>query len=296
MLKLQGANFSRKGEQILKNISLALRQGEVLSILGCNGAGKTTLLKCLMGFLKWDSGECWLWDKPLHTYTQKQIWQMISYVPQAKMQVFDANVLDMVALGCNPFVLFKPKPEHLRLAQSVLEQLNLTHLMHKTCLNLSGGELQMVIFARALVKKPQILILDEPESNLDFHNQKTILETLKTLNNQGCAIILNTHFPAHARFLSHKALLLYKMGEEQGTIGEIGENLARVDCADLACEDLARADSPNADLDCANVTYASNAIFGKAQDLLTSAHLSDLYKVPLLIESPYMQEEYVLRI
>ncbi|MCX2717905.1 ABC transporter ATP-binding protein [Helicobacter sp. MIT 21-1697] len=257
MLHIQNATFARKSCEILKNISLHISEGEILSILGRNGAGKTTLIKCIVGLLQWNKGESKLFDKPLKAYTHKHIWQLISYVPQAKAHIFDINVLDMVLLGLNPFVMTKPQAAHLELAKNTLESLSLTHLLDKTCFELSGGELQMVLFARALVKKPKILILDEPESNLDFANQKIILETLKKLSQQGCAIILNTHFPAHAAYLSHKALLLYKMSS--------------------------------------SFTSHSNALFGNAQNILTQEHLSALYNVPVCMDSN-AHKEYVLRI
>ena len=263
MFAINNASFKRKNTQILNNINLALQEGEVLSILGCNGAGKTTLLKCMVGLLEWNLGESVLLGKSLKAYNQQELWKIISYVPQAKTQIFNIKVLDMVALGCNPSVRFKPNMTHFRQAHDILDKLHLTHLKHKLCLNLSGGELQMVLFARALVKNPKILILDEPESNLDFHNQKTILDMLKRLSDNGCTIILNTHFPSHARFLSHKVVLLHKM----------------TDC-----------------MDCLDSPQGTNAIFGQAKHLLTSKHLSRLYNVPLHTESMPMENEYVFRI
>lgn len=257
MLTLHNACFTRKGKEILKNISLCVQEGEVLSILGRNGAGKTTLIKCMVGLLQWSEGESIFFDKPLKQYAHKHIWQLISYVPQAKAHIFNINVLDMVLLGLNPFITLKPNAKHLVKAKETLESLNLTHLVDKTCFELSGGELQMVLFARALVKNPKILILDEPESHLDFANQKIICETLKILSRNGCAIILNTHFPAHAIYLSHKALLLHKIDKSYKT--------------------------------------HSNAIFGNAKDILTQEHLSTLYDVPIYMDSQFY-DEYTLRI
>lgn len=257
MICVNNLNFySAQKRQILKNISFTLQKGEVLSILGCNGAGKTTLLKCLIGFLKPQSGEVRLQDKPISCYSHKQLWQILSYVPQSKGLAFDFKVLDMVALGLNAFVNFKPSKTHYLKARETLEWLNLLHLEHKNCASLSGGELQMVMFARTLVKEPQILILDEPESNLDFFNQKTILECLKSLKE--CSIILNTHFPNHAAYLSHKVLLLHKL-EPHHT--------------------------------------QTNALFGTKIDMLNSQSLSELYNVPVSIDSQKSQnEQYMLRI
>lgn len=273
ILAVKNAHFWRNNVEILKNINLSLNEGEALSILGRNGAGKTTLLKCIVNLLKWSSGESLLFDKPLRDYAHKDIWKLISYVPQAKSQIFDISVIDMIALGLSPFVALSPKPRHIALAKAMLEKLNLTHLAHKTCLNLSGGELQMVLFARALVKSPKILILDEPESNLDFANQKIILEALKDLREQKCAIIINTHFPYHARFLSHKSILLFRASECKASV-----------------------DSKSAESKIFAKLQHTNALFDTAKNVLDSTHLSALYGVPLSIDTTLSQEQYVLRI
>ena len=230
---------------ILKHISFCLERGEILSILGRNGAGKTTLLKCLLGFLK-SSGDIRL--QGIHiTELGRTMWDKVSYVAQTKGAILPISALEMVVLGLNNAIKFQPKEEHFARSREVLTELGVSHLADKNCSSLSGGELQMVLFARALVKRPQILILDEPESNLDFANQKMILDTLKCLSKQGVSIVLNTHFPAHALFLSHKVLLLSKL-----------HNDGKVD---------------------------SNAVFGTSTDLLDKSHLSNLYGVPLEIHS-----------
>lgn len=242
---------------ILKNISFCLEKGEILSVLGRNGAGKTTLLKCLLGFLK-SSGHISLQGVHI-TELGRAMWDKVSYVAQAKGAILPISALEMVVLGLNNAIKFQPKEEHFSRAREVLSELGVAHLADKNCALLSGGELQMVLFARALAKRPQILILDEPESNLDFANQKMILDTLKDLSKQGVSIALNTHFPAHALFLSHKVLLLSKL-----------RNDSEVDC---------------------------NALFGASADLLDKSHLSELYSVPLEIYSMGDKENgFVVRI
>lgn len=246
--------FIRERRQILKNISFHLKEGEVLSILGTNGAGKTTLLKAMLGLLPCQSGQSFLYQKPIQSYG-KSLWQHIGYVAQAKTNVFNLKVLDMVTLGFNPVVRFTPKTQHFQQSLHTLETLHIAHLAHKHCHALSGGELQMVLFARALVCRPKLLVLDEPESNLDFANQKIIIDTLKHLSKQGCAIILNTHFPSHALYLSHKALLL----KNTDTILESTE---------------------------------SNCLFGDAKNILTQENLSALYNVPLFLhDKPHHTQE-----
>lgn len=244
---------------ILKNISFSLQAGEILSILGCNGAGKTTLIKCLLGFLK-SEGQIFLQGQDI-ARLGRSMWEQIAYVAQNKGAVLPISALEMVVLGLNSAIRFKPSKEHFMQASATLAELGIAHLSEKNCATLSGGELQMVLFARALVKRPKILILDEPESNLDFANQKMILDTLKNLAKQGCAIVINTHFPAHALFLSHKVLLLSKASKDSSA-----------DC---------------------------NGIFGESAKLLNEEHLSSLYSVPLELHSkvsPFKQSEFIVRI
>lgn len=181
----------------------------------------------------------------------------------------------MVTLGLNSHIALMPKKSDFEKASQVLDELKISHLANKNCASLSGGELQMVLFARALVKRPKILVLDEPESNLDFANQKTILDMLKDLSKQGCAIVLNTHFPAHALFLSHKVLLISKIDSTK--------SCAKVD---FSVDFLKDCENPKARF---LTTHAlsegfSNGIFG-GRELLDEAHLSSLYGVPLQLHS-----------
>lgn len=262
---LKDANFARKRkkQEILRNINFELEKGEVLSILGKNGAGKTTLVKCIMGLLKWDSGASILQGRDLNELSRKEIWQNIAYVAQAKSHIFNISVLDMVVLGCNPFVRFSPQKVHKERAIMALEKLHIRALESQSCARLSGGELQMVLFARALVKEPKILVLDELESNLDFANQKIILEMLKNLSKDGCTIIINTHFPTHARYLSHKVLLLKKIDDNNIESRKIGQ---------------------------------SNALFGRTKEVLTEENLTKLYGVRVGINTYCNENEFVLQV
>lgn len=286
LLEVKNLNFSRTSK-ILSNINFSLQSGEILSVLGRNGAGKTTLLKCLLGFIKATSGEVLLNGIDIsHSQGAKQakMWDSIAYVAQNKGIPLAISALEMVTLGLNSHITLMPKKSDFEKASQVLDELKIAHLKTKNCASLSGGELQMVLFARALVKRPKILVLDEPESNLDFANQKTILDMLKDLSKQGCAIIINTHFPAHALFLSNKVLLISKIDSTK--------SCAKVDFS-KDCE------NPKHDL----TTHAldrgfSNGIFG-GRELLDEVHLSSLYGVPLVLHSMganFDCQEFIVRI
>ena len=165
-LTVQNGSFSyKKGTALLENISLEAERGDVLAILGPNGAGKTTLLRCMLNLCRWKKGQTLLDGRDVRAIPARTLWQMISYVPQAKTAASSCTVE------------------------------------------------QMVLIARALAAEPQVLILDEPESNLDFKNQLLVLDTMQSLARAGLTCVFNTHYPAHALRRANKALLLGRNGK-----------------------------------------------------------------------------------
>lgn len=202
------------GRQVLSNISFSVEKGQMLAILGPNGAGKTTMLRCMMGFLKWTGGQSLLDGEDIAGMNQRKLFSKVAYVPQAKNASLASSVKDMVLLGrSSHYTIFgKPGAKDRQLVTDTLARLGLSALADCSCAELSGGELQMVLIARAIVSEPQIIILDEPESNLDFKNQLIVLKTLRNLAEQGITCIFNTHYPVHALRHADKALLLDKSG------------------------------------------------------------------------------------
>lgn len=215
--KVENAGFSYKsGERrVLDKISFEVSSGSLLAILGPNGAGKTTLLRCAMGFLKWSEGRTLLDGRDLRSIPRRELWQTMAYVPQARGAVSPYTAQEMILLGrSSRFGMFsKPGAQDIKTAEEIMERLGISRLRGKRCSEISGGELQMVLIARALAAEPQILILDEPESNLDFKNQLLVMETISRLSAQGMICIFNTHYPAHALQRADKALLLSGSGE-----------------------------------------------------------------------------------
>ena len=216
ILEVQNGSFSYRpgGRQILNGLNLQVQSGQLLAILGPNGAGKTTLLRCVMGFLRWTGGESLLDGVPLRTIAPRLLWRRLAYVPQARGRATASTVEQTVLLGRASRVnaLASPGREDYRRANESLERLGLTALRSRRCDELSGGELQMVLIARALASEPECIILDEPESNLDFKNQLVVLQTLEALRRDGMACIFNTHYPDHALRYADRALLLDKTG------------------------------------------------------------------------------------
>jgi iron complex transport system ATP-binding protein len=200
---------------VLKDISFSVEPGQVLAVLGPNGVGKTTLLKCMMGLLNWSGGTSCIDGTPLSHIHYRDIWKKIAYVPQAKNSVFSFSTEEMVVMGRNAHigVFRQPSDEDYEYARQAMEEVGITHLQGKSCNEMSGGELQMVLIARALAAHPLMLVLDEPESNLDFKNQLIILETIERLaRERRISCVFNTHYPVHALKIASHALLLTKDG------------------------------------------------------------------------------------
>ena len=211
----QGSYSYKKDRLIFEDVSFSVSSGEILAILGPNGAGKTTMLRCITGMLNWKKGASRLDGENIRTMPERKLWQRMAYVPQAKSASSAYTAFETVLLGrsshLNAFAL--PKQQDVDKAREAMDSLGIAHLAEKKCSAISGGELQMVLIARALASEPEILILDEPESNLDFKNQLIVLDTITKLAQKGMACIFNTHYPEHALQRSHKALLLSKGGD-----------------------------------------------------------------------------------
>ncbi len=198
---------------ILDDINFVLDTGTIMAILGSNGAGKTTLLRCMMGLLKWKHGTTLVGAKTIREIEHRELWKSIAYVPQAKHKAVSYTGLDMVVLGRNAHMglIAKPKKTDYEKAKSAMGELGIAHMAKKLCSQMSGGEYQMILIARALVAEPRILVLDEPESSLDFKNQLVILNTIELLaHEKNISCIFNTHYPDHALKLAKKSLLLTK--------------------------------------------------------------------------------------
>jgi iron complex transport system ATP-binding protein len=215
IFSVENGCFSFKENRVLRDVSFSVSSGQVMSVLGPNGVGKTTLLRCMMGFLKWDSGTTRIDGRELQAMRHDEIWKKIAYVPQSKNSFLSFTAEEMVLMGRTAHLrtFAQPTAEDKKVALRSMEQVGISPLRFKKCNELSGGELQMVLIARALCARPELLVLDEPESNLDFKNQLIVLEIIAKLSKEsGIAAIVNTHYPAHALKLSDISLILTNSG------------------------------------------------------------------------------------
>lgn len=204
-----------KGKHVLEHVSLSVKSGGVTCLLGPNGVGKTTLFKTLLGFLPAISGSVLVDGQPRSSLTRKQFARKVSYVPQTHEPPFSYPVLDMVLTGCVSRLgpLDQPKQSDIERAGAMLRLLGIEHLANRPYTEISGGEQQMALIARALMQDARILMMDEPAAALDFGNQVAVLSCIKGMAARGHGIIMTTHNPDHAFLCCTDAVLITREGE-----------------------------------------------------------------------------------
>lgn len=210
-LAVKGLIFNYdKCPNLLNDVSLSIAKGDVLCLLGPNGTGKTTLLRCILGILKIKQGEIHVGGRVINSMSAKELAREVAYVPQATSTVFPYQVLDMVIMGRNPHlgVMSTPSPRDEEIARESLNKTGILHLENSLFSEISGGERQLVLIARALAQQSSLLILDEPTANLDFGNQARVLMIINDLARQGYSIFMTSHFPNQAFLVCNKVAVM----------------------------------------------------------------------------------------
>ena len=211
-LLVENISFSYPKNDVINNITFSLEEGDFLAILGTNGAGKTTLLKCLNKILEPQLGTVYINNKDNSLLSRIELAQNIAYVPQGH-DYSKKTVFDFVLLGRRPYIKWSVTEEDIKVVEEVLSLLGLDNYSMRYTNELSGGELQKVIIARALVQQPEVLLMDEPTSNLDLKNQIEVLSIIRDIiNKQNISAIITMHDINLALRFANKFLLV-KNGE-----------------------------------------------------------------------------------
>ncbi len=263
-LQVKNATFAYgPSKNIFEGLTFSVRPYEVLCILGANGSGKTTLLKSLSGILQLKSGDVIIDDQNTRSLTRIEIAKTLGYLPQEHVSVFPYTVLQIVLMGRAPHLpLFaSPSQTDVEIAEKMLERIGISHLKNKAYNEISGGEKQLVLFARVLTQGPKILLLDEPTSHLDFKNQTLALRMINRLANEGLSVIMTSHFPNNALLYSSQVAIM-KAGKflAVGNTAEVmtEENLSQA--YDMDVELLSVKTSNNEHLKLCVPKSASNSI------------------------------------
>lgn len=200
-------------------LSFTLQGREVCCILGKNGVGKTTLFKTMLRLIPPLEGNIRLDGEDFLRFGRQKIARAIAYVPQVHVPPFPYKVEDVVLLGRVVSTGYFKQPAEMdyAIAEDAMREMDILHLRDRSYTEISGGERQLTLLARALAQEPQILMLDEPTTGLDYRNQVRVLERICRLRDQGYAVIMTTHDPDHAFRCEGTALLLRK--ERQAVFG-----------------------------------------------------------------------------
>ncbi len=208
ILSVAGIQFRYNGRPVLRDVGFELDRGRILAVLGVNGAGKSTLLKCINRILRPKRGVVLLNGRDIASMKGREIARGFGYVPQ-QIGPEPLSVFDAVLLGRKPYIRWAMSEEDYRIVERVLRLMHLEHLSLRPLNTLSGGETQKVLLARALAQEPDVLLLDEPMSNLDPRNQMEALRLIShVVRDQKLCAIISIHDLNLALRLGDSFLLL----------------------------------------------------------------------------------------
>ena len=186
---------------IQKYVNFSVQNGEVCCILGPNGCGKTTLVKTILGLNPLLGGSITVDGSDVTQWSAARLSEKVAYISQAHNRQFPFEVKDVVMLGRvgqTESMSGKPSRRDYNIVENAMADMGILHLRDRPYVDISGGELQMVMFARALAQQPELLIMDEPTAALDYGNAVRVIEKVRELAEHGYAVIMITHNPDHA--------------------------------------------------------------------------------------------------
>jgi iron complex transport system ATP-binding protein len=223
-LEVGDVYFSYDSRPILSEITFKVAEAKVVSIIGPNGSGKTTLLKCIDRMLKPKRGAILVEEKDVSKLGSKEIAKVLSYVPQSAANVFPCTVFDAVLIGRRPHLSWGVGEKERKVVAQMLKLMGLDQMAMRNFNELSSGERQKVLLARALAQEPKVLLLDEPTSNLDLRRQLEVLGLLtNVVEERGIALVMAMHDLNLASQFSHQIIALregkiYAAGEPESVL------------------------------------------------------------------------------
>ncbi|EHQ36399.1 ABC transporter ATP-binding protein [Methanoplanus limicola] len=214
MIQVNDIHFSYGNFPVLSGISFGVDRGELCGLFGPNGSGKTTLFKCCLGFLKTGRGTVSMNGEPTSGKKTEELAKVVSYVPQEHKPPFPYLVREVVLMGRTPHLggFFGVKKKDKQIALDALEKLEISDLSDRPYNQLSGGQRQMVLMARALAQDTPVLFLDEPTSALDFQNQMKIWKIMREISEDGKTIIACSHDPNHVSWFCDRVVVVGSEG------------------------------------------------------------------------------------
>jgi iron complex transport system ATP-binding protein len=211
MINIQNLSFAyHRHTAVLKDVTFSLKPGQLISVLGPNGCGKTTLLKAMLGFLPIKGESIFINGPALENFSKPSLDKLLEYVPQYNGSVFAFSVREMVLMGRTCGRRWGSfSGEDILKAQKALDLVQIASLADRSFLELSGGQKQLVIIARALAQNSPYIFMDEPTAGLDLSNQIVVLKTMKMLHeDMGLSFLMTTHNPEQAVYLGGEVLMM----------------------------------------------------------------------------------------
>lgn len=212
MLEVRDLRCGYDGQEIVHGVSFDVRDGEFACIIGANGCGKTTTLKNVLGLYKPSAGSVTINGQDALAMDERERSRHFAYIPQVHRPPFPFSVADVVILGRTPHLaggmMARSTARDRDIAYQAMQTLSIEHLAHETYTQLSGGQQQLVLIARALAQQPDILIMDEPTASLDFGNQQVVLSQMRNLVEGGTGVLMVTHDPNHAFYCADTVLVM----------------------------------------------------------------------------------------
>ena len=211
-IEVKNLGFAFGDNQVLKGLDFTIPDKTLVNVLGHNGAGKTTLFKCLLGLYRNYTGTILVNGKDMRSLSVRQRAKEIAYIPQSHSSVFDYDVIDVVLMSAASDVGYigQPKAEHKERAYAALEKVGIENLAKRPYTQISGGEQQLTLIARAIAQNAKTIIMDEPTSALDYGNTVRVLSCVRELSSEGMSIIQSTHQPDHAFLYSDSVLVIHE--------------------------------------------------------------------------------------
>lgn len=209
-LEARAIYFLRADRTVLTGADICVSSGEIVALLGANGAGKSTLFRVMLGLEKMTRGDVLLDGASIATLSQREVARRVAYVPQAHVAPFPYLARDVIMMGRLPATgLFAaPTAQDEAVVSEILARLKITSLAARPYTEISGGERQLVLIARALAQGAQILVMDEPLTGLDYGYQFKALRLFSQLAAAGCGILFSTHHPEHASKIASRVAVL----------------------------------------------------------------------------------------
>ena len=196
-------------EPLLSDISFTVEPGRLYCLMGANGCGKTTLINCILGMHRQDSGVVYVGGADAHKLKPAELAARVAFVPQTHEKTFPYTVEQIVMMGRSVYAdaLRGPGDDERAIAADVMQRTGIAHLADRPYTQISGGELQLVMLARALAQQAPVIIMDEPSAHLDFRNELVFMETVAALiRDEGTAVLMATHSPNHPFFFERSGI------------------------------------------------------------------------------------------